>query len=97
VREGLVESVYVGDGRVRYGLISKHHDHLVCLSCGDWEPLAECLMPQPPRRLPSGFEVTGHQLELYGYCARCQAPVIRGALRRSDQGARLRAGRRPRP
>ncbi len=73
VRDGLVEPVSAPGGRVRYGLASRHHDHLVCLRCGAWEPLEACLIPQPPRRLPSGFRVTGHQLELRGYCAKCQA------------------------
>ncbi|MGQ0569425.1 MAG: Fur family transcriptional regulator [Armatimonadota bacterium] len=71
VREGLVEPLHVGDGKVRYGLAAKHHDHLVCLVCGEWEPLELCLV-RPPRRLSSGFRVTGHQVEFYGYCARCQ-------------------------
>lgn len=73
VRRGVAEPVHVGDGRVRYGLASKHHDHLVCLGCGEWKPLRECLVPQAPQRLAQAFRVTGHQLELYGYCARCQA------------------------
>jgi len=77
VREGVVEPVHVGDGKVRYGLSAKHHDHLVCLNCGQWEPLPRCLV-EPPSRLPSGFKVTGHQLELYGYCVPCQA-VLAGA------------------
>jgi Fur family ferric uptake transcriptional regulator len=72
VREGLVEPAHIGDGRVRYGLAVKHHDHLVCLRCGKWEVLAECLVPRVPRLAASGFLVIGHQLELYGYCARCQ-------------------------
>lgn len=72
VREGLVEPVHVGDGKVRYGLVTKHHDHLVCLGCGEWEPLAACLLPRTPRRL-GRFKVTGHQLDVYGYCAQCQA------------------------
>lgn len=73
VHEGLVEPVHVGDGRVRYGLVAKHHDHVVCLGCGDWKPLHECLVVQAPRRVAATFRVTGHQLELYGYCAQCQA------------------------
>ncbi len=72
VREGLVEPVHIGDGRVRYGLVANHHDHLVCLSCGDWKPLHECLVDHAPRRIASTFRVTGHQLEVYGYCAQCQ-------------------------
>ena len=72
VREGLVEPVHVGDGRVRYGLAANHHDHLICLGCGEWQPIQECLVRRTPDRIASGFRVTGHQLKLYGYCARCQ-------------------------
>lgn len=71
VREGLAEPVHVGDGRVRYGAAANHHDHVVCLACGAWQPLAECVVPEAMRRLPRGFRVTGHQLEVYGYCGRC--------------------------
>lgn len=72
VREGLVEAVHLGDGRVRYGLTSRHHDHLVCLGCGAWEPLEDCRARRLPHRHPSGFRATGHRLEFFGYCARCQ-------------------------
>jgi Fe2+ or Zn2+ uptake regulation protein len=71
VREGLVEPAHVGDGKVRYGLAANHHDHLVCLNCGQWEPLGACTV-RLPRTIASGFKVTGHQMELYGYCVRCQ-------------------------
>jgi len=72
VREGLAETAHVGDGKVRYGLAAKHHDHLVCRNCGEWEPIKECLVPRPPKRMGSGFRVTGHRLELFGVCADCQ-------------------------
>lgn len=99
VREGVIEPVHVGDGKVRYGLASKHHDHLVCLNCGDWQRLDACLVSRTPRRFDSGFVVTGHRLELYGYCARCQRPEARRdrrdgapghARRRSEAGRRVR-------
>jgi Fe2+ or Zn2+ uptake regulation protein len=89
VREGVVEPVHVGDGKVRYGLATNHHDHLVCLNCGQWRPLARCLV-KPPKGLPSGFKVTGHQLELYGYCASCQGALgrrVSGALAGAAAGA----------
>src|SRR5713226_1264254 len=55
VREGLVEPTHVGDGSVRYGLAAKHHDHLVCLGCGEWKPLRECLVPQATRSVNTEF------------------------------------------
>ncbi|MDR7481674.1 MAG: transcriptional repressor [Armatimonadota bacterium] len=73
VRSGLVEPAYLADGGVRYGLAAKHHDHAVCLRCGRFQALRPCVVPRAPRRLPAGFRITGHQLEIYGVCAACQA------------------------
>ena len=72
-RMGRIERANFTDDRIRFGLAAKHHDHAVCLRCGQWEPLAECLLPRPPKAVPSDFRVTGHRLELYGYCATCEA------------------------
>ncbi len=71
-RAGVVEPVRVGDGAVRYGLASDHHDHLICLGCGTWDALEPCLVPSVPKRVTPGFRVTGHRLEVYGYCRACQ-------------------------
>lgn len=70
---GVVEPAHLADGRVHFGLAAKHHDHAICVRCGGWESLTACALPRPPRRVPSGFKVTGHALELYGVCAACQA------------------------
>lgn len=71
-REGLVEPLYVGDGRVRYGSATRHHDHLVCLDCGTWQPLGACARPRLPRDSAAGFQVLGHRVEFYGRCGRCR-------------------------
>jgi len=72
VADGLAQPVFLGDGRVRYDLAQEgaHHHHLVCLTCGRVERVDECHLP-PPRRL-GGFRVTGHRLELFGYCPDCR-------------------------
>ncbi len=70
-RAGLVETASIG-GAVRYGLATEHHDHLVCLGCGRWQPLDRCPAPRAPRGAAAGFRVTGHRLEFLGYCARCR-------------------------
>ncbi|MDR7545016.1 MAG: transcriptional repressor [Armatimonadota bacterium] len=87
VQEGLVEPAHVGDGRVRYGLAARHHDHVVCLVCGAWRSINGCPVPAIPRRL-AGFEITGHQLEMFGYCARCRSFLGRGRLVRDAQRSR---------
>ncbi len=64
------------EGRVRYepGLDADHHDHLVCLGCGEIQefedPTIERLQNEIART--RGFSVTFHRLELYGLCPRCR-------------------------
>ncbi|MDR5710291.1 MAG: transcriptional repressor [Armatimonadota bacterium] len=71
--EGLVEALHLGDGRTRYELARTHHHHLICLRCGRLEPFEECNVAALARAARTrGFRVTGHRLELMGYCARCQ-------------------------
>ena len=49
-----------------------HHHHLVCLSCGSVEETELCAAPAPAElKRRHGFEVEGHELDLYGTCARC--------------------------
>ncbi len=71
---GLVQPIFLGDGRTRYELTDegRHHHHLVCVACGSIETLDGCLFEAVEgTRLGRGFEVTAHRLELFGYCARC--------------------------
>lgn len=74
-REGVVEPLYIGDGRVRYGSATRHHDHLVCLDCGRWQPLRACARPRLPSGHKADFQVLGHRVEFYGRCARCRPAV----------------------
>lgn len=70
---GLVASVQIG-GKKRYERIDKgHHDHLVCTRCGS---IAEFSHPQIERLQEAaaeqkGFEMTGHQLVIFGLCPAC--------------------------
>ncbi len=71
---GVVQEIHLGDGRARYELTDagpRHHHHLICLGCGGVDTLGECLIPAVPSRASRGFTVTGHRLDLYGYCGRC--------------------------
>jgi Fe2+ or Zn2+ uptake regulation protein len=90
VREGLIEPAHVGDGKVRYGLAARHHDHLVCLGCGAWQPLDRCPVPPPSRPGVAGFEIVGHHLEMFGYCDKCRRT-------RPGGSAPIRAATRARP
>ncbi len=76
VAAGVAKERRFHDGRVRYepGFDVAHHDHLVCVACGDIQefedPTIERLQEEIAGR--RGFAVEYHRLELYGRCKRCQ-------------------------
>ncbi len=73
---GVANERRFGDGLTRYELADDvtHHDHLICLDCGDItefeEPRIEELQEQVARKY--GFELRSHKHEMYGICPRCQ-------------------------
>ncbi len=73
-----------GDGLTRYELADddSHHDHLICIQCGDIvefeEPRIEALQDEIARS--HGFDLRSHKLEMYGVCAVCQT---KGRARKS--------------
>lgn len=72
--KGLVEkNNWMGEGIVVYALKKDKHTHYaVCLSCHKHVPLQSC--PFEHMHLPKAsgeFQITGHKLELYGYCKEC--------------------------
>lgn len=66
-------TTWMGDGTVVYELNRGEHTHYaVCLECHRRIPLSCC--PFAGIHLEEeahGFTVTGHKLELYGYCRQC--------------------------
>ncbi len=53
----------------------EHHHHATCLLCGQSQVVAEdSAVEQQLHRLAEqlGFQLEKHQLELQGYCAKCQ-------------------------
>lgn len=71
--KGLVEkTTWMGDGTAVYTLNRGGHTHYaVCLECRRRIPLRGC--PFSHMQLDAGeFTVTGHKLEVYGYCGECR-------------------------
>lgn len=72
-----VRPVKLGDGAFRYEHkeIDGHHDHLVCLVCGDAiefvDEKIEKLQEAAAKR--RGFSPQSHSLEIYGVCRKCAA------------------------
>jgi Fur family ferric uptake transcriptional regulator len=73
---GVANERRFGDGLTRYELAddATHHDHLICVECGDIvefeEPRIEDLQEGVAHRY--GYELRSHKHELYGVCPRCQ-------------------------
>jgi Fur family ferric uptake transcriptional regulator len=76
VEAGIAKERRFHEGRVRYepGVNVGHHDHLVCLHCGDIQEFEDPTIERIQRDIAGsrGFQVSYHRLELYGVCARCQ-------------------------
>lgn len=69
---GVVKKENILDGdKMFYELADgKHRHYAVCLECGALVHIDVCPVHDAA---VSGFTVTGHKLELYGYCADCVA------------------------
>ncbi|MCB0390767.1 MAG: transcriptional repressor [Bdellovibrionales bacterium] len=72
---GFVTEVRMGGMPARYELTPrKHHDHLTCQKCGkivEFEnQTIEAIQLQIAKA--HNFKLTGHLLELYGLCDKCQ-------------------------
>ena len=49
---------------------NKHRHYAICLGCGDMKYVDLC--PVHDLKIDN-FTVTGHKLEIYGYCNKCKA------------------------
>lgn len=51
-----------------------HHDHLVCIKCGQVQEFADPVIEDRQQEIARQlhFQLTEHALCLYGVCARCQ-------------------------
>ena len=73
---GVANERRFSDGLTRYELADEasHHDHLICLECGDIvefeEDRIEALQEEVAER--HGFLLRSHKHEMYGVCPKCQ-------------------------
>jgi Fur family ferric uptake transcriptional regulator len=66
-----------GDGLTRYELADEaaHHDHLICIECGDIVEFEEPRIEELQEKIAHkhGFLLRSHKHELYGICPKCRA------------------------
>jgi len=70
---GLIHSIQLKNKK-RYERADKqHHDHLVCTECGSIDEFASPAIEALQQEVVTGrrFTMTGHQLTIFGVCARC--------------------------
>lgn len=66
----------LSDNQVSYELSRNAHSHyLVCLGCNRLIPLHQCPLHGLEQKVleETGFQVSSHHVELFGYCAKCRA------------------------
>jgi len=74
----IIHRMNFGDGKSRYELCqadTHHHHHLVCLNCGEIIEVKKDLLAQLEETVgrENDFTVVDHDLQLFGYCAKCRA------------------------
>jgi len=73
---GLVQEVFFEDGHMHYEHIygHEHHCHLRCLGCRKIIEFRNGAVEEVEKHVSQAhqFEITGHKLEIYGYCEDCQ-------------------------
>lgn len=52
----------------------EHHDHLVCVECGNVEEFVDPIIEEQQEKIAkeAGYIITNHSLNIYGVCKNCQ-------------------------
>jgi Fur family ferric uptake transcriptional regulator len=72
---GLVESISFGKDGKKYEIgLKKHHDHLVCTSCGKIIEFTDETIEERQRIIARtyDFEMTDHTMKIIGLCSQCR-------------------------
>lgn len=74
VDAGIANASTFNEGVTVYEHQPRHHDHLICLGCGEIIEFEcdEIEQKQLEIAREHGFRLTRHRLHLFGYCATCQ-------------------------
>jgi len=73
---GIADEVRLADDTRRLEPIDhdQHHDHLVCVRCGQATEFFNCHLEMAQKQVTSayGFKPVRHSLKIYGICRECQ-------------------------
>ena len=76
LESGLIQEAHFEDGHMHYEHIygHDHHCHLRCLECGKVLEFTEETVKHVEDKVEEHYDffVTGHKLDVYGYCTKCK-------------------------
>jgi Fur family transcriptional regulator, ferric uptake regulator len=74
-REQLLDRVDLGDGKARFELHDRHHEHIRCDSCGRVAEVPGCVLDDVAAQVQTatGYRVTSHNVVFGGTCRECAA------------------------
>lgn len=78
---GVITSISFGAQGKRYEFgLKKHHDHLVCTSCGEIFEFFDEIIEERQKKIAQKFNflMTDHSMKLMGLCTRCQQSSKQG-------------------
>lgn len=88
LEKGLAEKASLLDeGKARYEVADgTHHHHLRCVACNHTMVVEGCPLEEYEKRLEekTRFRVTGHRLELTGYCEDCAVKLDKAIVRNAN-------------
>jgi Fur family ferric uptake transcriptional regulator len=73
--EGMASSLSFGAQGKKYELgLKKHHDHLICTSCGEIIEFFDETIEQQQEKIAANFnfKMTDHTMKIIGLCESCQ-------------------------
>jgi len=73
VEKGVVTKIAAFSGDMAAYELNRcaHRHYAVCMSCKRVLPIDDCPLEAAGPLVKEGFQVVGHNLEVYGYCDRC--------------------------
>lgn len=78
---GICRQVEFDDGSRRYEHMygHEHHDHLICLGCGEVREISSAKLERLQDGLvkEAGYAQERHRLEIFGWCGKCRKERVR--------------------
>ena len=72
--KGILRQLNFYEDEKRYEILNKkHHQHLICVNCGEILPI-KCPLAQFEKKIEkeTSYQIKKHDMELYGVCPECQ-------------------------